>query len=165
MVKVEMKKLVAFYSLDGNTKFIAEKIAEKFSADILELKPEKEIPKIEPIKHLWGGKQVVLKETPRLKNYNLNLDDYQLLCVGTPVWAYNFSPPIRTFLKENKIENKKIILFCTYGQAKGRTFDNLRKKLKDNEIISEIEFKNVLENPEENIKKLEDFLQTIKEKI
>jgi len=156
-----MKRLVIFYSLDGNTKFIAENLAKELGADILELKPEKEIPKIEPIKHFWGGKQVVLKETPRLKKYNINLADYDTLIIGTPVWAYNFSSPIRTFLKENKIKNKKIILFCTNKGFKGKTFENLRNELKDNEIIAQTEFQNVLENPEENIKKLHDFLKKL----
>lgn len=157
-----MKKLIVFYSLDGNTKFIAENLAKEIGADLLELKLEKEIPQIEPIKHLWGGKQVVLKETPRLKKYDLNLEGCQLLCIGTPVWAYNFSPPIRTFLKENKIKNKKIIFFCTCGQTKGKTFNSLRDRLEGNEIIGEIEFKNVLENPEENIKKLKDFIKKLR---
>lgn len=159
-----MKKLVIFYSLEGNTKFIAEKMAQEMSADILELKPEKEIPGMEPIKHFWGGKQVVMRETPRLQKYDISLADYDTLIIGTPVWFYNFSPPIRTFLKENKIENKKIILFCTFESGRGRTFENLRKKLEGNEIIGEIEFQSVLENLEENLKKLQDFIKTIKEK-
>ena len=160
-----MKKLVVFYSLEGNTKFIAQNLAKEIGADILELKPEKEIPKIEPLKHFWGGKQVVMKETPKLKKYDINLADYDTLIIGTPVWSFNFSPPIRTFLKENKIKNKKIILFCTSEGSKGKTFENLKKELKGNEIIAQIEFQSVLENPEENIKKLEDFINSVKEKI
>ena len=159
-----MKKLVVFYSLDGNTKFIAEKIAEEISAEILELKPEKEIPKIEPFKHLWGGKQVINKETPKLREYHFNLSDYDILIIGTPVWSFNFSPPIRTFLKENKIKNKKIIIYCTSKGLKGETLENLKKELKGNEIIAEIEFRNVLKNQEENIKKLKDFITTLKER-
>jgi len=160
-----MKKSVVFYSLEGNTKFIAQNLAKEIGADILELKPEKEIPKIEPLKHFWGGKQVVMKETPKLKKYDINLADYDTLIIGTPVWSFNFSPPIRTFLKENKIKNKKIILFCTSEGSKGKTFENLKKELKGNEIIAQIEFQSVLENPEENIKKLEDFINSVKEKI
>jgi flavodoxin len=160
-----MKKLVVFYSLDGNTKFIAQNLAKKLGADILELKPEKEIPKVEPLKHFWGGKQVVMKETPKLQKYNLNLADYDTLIIGTPVWAFNFSPPIRTFLKENKIENKKIILFCTFQASPGKTFENLKKELSGNEIIAQIEFKSVLKNPKENFQKLEEFINKIKDKI
>lgn len=160
-----MKKLVVFYSLDGNTKFIAQNLAQKLGAEILELKPEKEIPKSEPLKHFLGGKQVLLKETPKLKKYDINLADYNIIIIGTPVWAYNFSAPIRTFLKENKIQNKKIILFCTNKGFLGKTFDNLKNELKDNEIIAQIEFQNVLAKKEENLKKLEDFINSIKEKI
>lgn len=39
-----MKNLVVFYSLEGNTKFIASQIAKKVNADILELKTKKEYP-------------------------------------------------------------------------------------------------------------------------
>ena len=160
-----MKKIVIFYSLNNNTKFIAEKIKEEINADILELKPEKEIPRTEPMRHFWGGKQVLMKETPPLKKYDINLDDYDTLIIGTPVWAFNFTPPVRTFLKENKIKNKKIILFCTFEAAKGKTFKNLRKELKDNDIVAEIEFRSVLKKQEENIKKLQDFIEKVIEKI
>ena len=40
-----MKKLVVFYSLEGNTKYIAQAIAEEIAADLLELKAVKEINK------------------------------------------------------------------------------------------------------------------------
>jgi len=160
-----MEKLVVFYSLEGNTKFIAQNLAQGIEADILELKPEKEIPKTEPLKHFWGGKQVVMRETPKLKKYDINLADYDILIIGTPVWSFNFSSPIRTFLKENKIKNKKIILFCTNEGMKGKTFENLKKELLGNEIIAEIEFQSVLKKPKENLKKLEDFIKEIKDKI
>ena len=160
-----MKKLVVFYSLDGNTKFIAQNLAQKLGADILELKPEKEIPKIEPLKHFWGGKQVVMKEPPKLQKYNLNLADYDTLIIGTPVWAFNFSPPVRALLKENKIENKKIILFCAFEATVGKTFENLKKELLGNKIIAQVEFKSVLAKPKENLEKLEEFIDSIKDKI
>lgn len=40
-----MRKLVVYYSLSGNTKFIAEAIAETVGADILELRTEGELVK------------------------------------------------------------------------------------------------------------------------
>lgn len=153
-----MKKLVIFYSLNNNTRFIAEKFAEETGADILELKPEKEIPRKEPMQHLAGGKQIAAKETPQLQKYDINLADYDTLIIGTPVWAFTFTPPVRTFLMENNIKNKKIILFCTYDLIKGMTFRNMRKKLEGNEIVAEIGFKNVLKKQEENTKKLQDFI-------
>jgi len=154
-----MKKLVIFYSLNNNTKFIAEKLAQGIGADILELKPEKEIPQKEPMQHLSGGKQAMAKETPRLQKYDINLADYDTLIIGTPVWAFTFTPPLRTFLRENQIKNKKIILFCTYDLLKGMTFNNLRKELEGNDIVAEIGFRSVLKKQEENLKKLQDFIK------
>lgn len=160
-----MKKLVIYYSLDGNTRFIAEKMAEKIDADILELKPEKEIPRIEPMKHFFGAKKVLLKRTSELKEYSLNLKDYDLSAIGTPVWAFTYTPAIRTFLSENDISDKKIILFCTSMIGPGKTFADFKKALENNEIIGEIGFKKVLKKPLENLEHLENFIDSIKDKI
>ncbi len=160
-----MKKLVVYYSLEGNTRFIAEKMAQGLGADVLELKPEKEIDSASSMRYLWGGGQVVMKEVPKLKQYKINLADYGLIAIGTPIWAFNFVPPIRTFLKENKIRGKKIILFCTHGGAKGKTFANLVAELAGNEILGEIDFYNVLRNKEKSEVKLEEFMRALKSKI
>lgn len=160
-----MKKLVVFYSLEGNTKFISEKMAQALGADMLELKPEKEINPGGFMKFFWGGKQVAMKETPKLKEYKINLADYDLIAIGTPIWAYNFTPPIRTFLKENKIFGKKIILFCAYDGNMGKAFANLSAELPGNEILGEIDFLNVLKKKEKNMAKLEEFVKTIENKI
>lgn len=153
-----MKKLVVYYSLDGNTRFIARKLAEKFQADLLELKPEKEIPKKEPFKHLWGGKQVIMSESPKLEDHGIQPDEYDLLLIGTPVWAFTFAPPIRSFLKEHQIKNKKVVVFCTHQGMPGRIFANFKKALKRNDVLAEIDFKNVLGDQEGNLRKLNDFV-------
>lgn len=49
-----MKNLVVFYSLEGNTKLIADTIVEKINADILELKPKKKYPNLGFKKYFWG---------------------------------------------------------------------------------------------------------------
>lgn len=160
-----MKKLIVYYSLEGNTKFIAEKMAHGLGADILELKPEKEIDPGSFMKYLWGGKQVTMKETPKLKEYEINLADYDLIALGTPIWAFNFTPPIRTFLKENKIQGKKIILFCTHDGNKGKTFENLSAELSGNEILGEVAFFNVLNNQEKSAAKLDEFIGSMRSKM
>ena len=58
-----MKRLVVFYSHSGNTKFVGETIAKEIKADVLEIKPEKEITR-GGMKFLWGGRQVVMKTKP-----------------------------------------------------------------------------------------------------
>jgi flavodoxin len=146
-----MKTLVVFYSLEGNTKFIAQKIAEATGADVLELKPKKETVKPHSLsKYFWGGKQVMMKQKPELVPFDYKPGEYDLLFIGTPVWAWNYSPPMGTFLSNVKLAGKKVALFCSDGGAMGKTFENMEKELTGNKIAGKINFKEPLKNnPEE----------------
>lgn len=88
-----MSTLIVYFSLDGNTKFIAEKIAETINADIIELKTNKKYPTEGFGKYFWGGKSVIFGEKPKLTNNNIDLNLYDAIIIGTPVWAGSFTPP------------------------------------------------------------------------
>jgi len=135
-----MKTLIVYYSLTGNVKFIAENMAKTIGADLLELKPKDKIDSKGFMKFLWGGKQVFMKETPALEVLNKNPDDYDVIIIGTPVWAWSYTPAFRSFFKENKIENKKIAFFCCHGGGKGHVFEKLKEALPNNQFIGEIDF-------------------------
>lgn len=141
-----MKKLIVFYSLDGNTRFIAQEIAKNIEGDILELKTVKAIPEKGIMKYFWGGKQIVMKEQPEFQPYNRNFNDYELIFLGTPVWAGTFVPAIKTFLSENDLSNKKIFLFASCGGSIDKTFINLKKELNGAKIIGELGLLNPLKN-------------------
>ena len=68
-----MKNLVVFYSLEGNTKFIASQIAKKVNADILELKTKKEYPNKGFKKYFWGGRSVLFNQKPELMEYDKDI--------------------------------------------------------------------------------------------
>lgn len=135
-----MKILVVYYSFEGNSKYIAELIKTYMNADILELKLVEELKSKGFLKYFWGGKQVLSNQKPKLQNIDKNLDDYDLIFIGTPVWAWSFSPALNTFFAENKITDKKIALFCCSGGGKGKTFEKMKAELKGNEIVGEMEF-------------------------
>jgi flavodoxin len=63
-----VKSAVIYYSLTGNTSLVAKMIAERIEADIIKLKPEKEIPSTGAGKYFMGGKSVMLNEKPKLIN-------------------------------------------------------------------------------------------------
>ena len=63
-----MKNLIIYFSLEGNTKFIAESIAEEIECDIMELIPSKKYSTGKIGKYFWGGKSVMFKEKPELIN-------------------------------------------------------------------------------------------------
>ena len=145
-----MKKLIIFYSLDGNTKFISENIAEEIGADILELKPVKEISRNSFTKLFAGGKQAMMKAEPDLQPYDIKWQDYDVIFIGTPVWAWTFAPALRTFFKDHAIKNKKIGLFCCHGGGPGKIFEKMEEKLEGNEIVGKIMFKDPLKHDKEN---------------
>jgi len=147
----EQKILVIFYSLTGNTKFIAETMAKEIGADLLELKPKNEIKARSFMKYFWGGKQVMMKEKPKLLPMDKNPNDYDLIFIGTPAWAWNYSPPLRSFFNQVKLRNKKIGLFCCHGGQIGKTLTKMKKELDGNVILGAMDFFEPLKNnPEKN---------------
>ncbi|MCE5222139.1 MAG: flavodoxin [Clostridium sp.] len=148
MEKDNLRILVVYYSFDGNTKLIAESIVEEIHGDILPLEVEKPIANNKK-KYLVGGKQVILKEKPMLIPYEFKAENYDVLFIGTPIWAWNYAPALRTFFAENSIKNKKIVLFSCNGGQNGKTFENMKKALPDNEFLGEIEFYEPLKSKKE----------------
>ena len=122
-----MKKLVVFYSYTGHTKMIAENIQQKLNCDILEIKP---------VKPYSTDYQTVVDEeqnnssvgkTPDIQKIDKNLNDYDEIIIGTPVWWYTIAPVIRTFLTQNDLSNKTIKPFATNAGWLGHTFQEIQK--------------------------------------
>lgn len=149
-----MKSLVLYYSLEGNTNFVAEAIANKLGADLRHIEPVKEYP-TNFIKYVKGGFQAFFKLNVRLKPLNININDYDKIYIGTPVWAGRVVPPVRSFLKVTQIKDKKIGLFCTYRESAGSVFKQLEDMLKGNKIIDYLEFEDPLKNKDKVTVKIE----------
>ena len=95
--------------MNGNTDYVAQKIAAIINADLLRIYPKEAFPDKGLKKFFWGGKSAVMGETPELEEYEFDSSKYDYIVFGTPVWASSFVPPIRTFIKDNKekLEGKK----------------------------------------------------------
>ncbi len=114
-----MKAAVIYYSFTGNTKKIAEKLKEKlslrFEVDFIPLEVVKEEKRF-----FFQAKQAFFKQKIRLKDVSFDLSPYRLICLGSPVWAFQPAPAIRSFLKKvSTFAGKKIILFFTFGSGLG----------------------------------------------
>ena len=158
------KILIVYYSLEGNTKIIAEKIASKLQADILQLKPMKDINPQGFSRYIWGGKQVITKKKPELEAFELNPEEYEMIIIGTPVWAGSFAPAVRSFIEAKIIDNKKVAIFCTHRGGLGKIFEHFKSRLEPyNDIIDMIDLKDVQNDTEENEEKIELFCKNIKD--
>jgi flavodoxin len=149
MTDNKSKILVVYYSLEGNTKMIANSVAEATGGSLLELIPTKDIKPKGFTKYLKGGKQVFTKDIPELMPINVKPEEFDILFIGTPVWAWTFSPAIRAFLLSAGLKGKKIALFSCNGGNNGKTFDNMKEMLAGNEFLGEIEFLDPLKNDKE----------------
>ncbi|WP_353894193.1 NAD(P)H-dependent oxidoreductase [Proteinivorax hydrogeniformans] len=136
------KTLILYYSLDGNCKFVADELANNLEGEVdtLRIEPKKDITGGKFKRYFWGGAQVFMKKEPEIKPINLDLDDYANIIIGTPVWAWTFSPPIRSFLNLYPLTDKKIALYSCHGGQLGKTINDMRNYLQNNTIVSEMDF-------------------------
>jgi flavodoxin len=106
--------LIVYYSLTGTTEKAVNTLLNFIKADTIRLIPEKEIKKEGFFKYMWGGGQVVMKQEPKLKPFKIDFDQYQHIIIGTPIWAWTFSPPVRSFLKTHTFKHKNIYYLYTH---------------------------------------------------
>ena len=144
------KTLVIYYSLEGNTEFAAKTIAETVNADLLKLEPAKPISSAGFSRFFWGGKQVLMKESPELLPLSKNPAAYDLIFLGTPVWASSYAPALRTFFSTTPLTGKRLALFCCYAGNPGKTLDAMKAALAGNAVIGEKGFHNPAKKPEQS---------------
>ncbi|WP_026748371.1 flavodoxin [Leptotrichia trevisanii] len=134
------KVLVAYFSATGTTKKVAEKLAKATGGNLFEIKPQVEYTS-EDLN--WNDKKsrssVEMNDEfsrPEIENVVENIDDYDTVLVGFPVWWYIPSRIIQTFIEKHNMSGKRIITFATSGGSgiKGST-DFLKKNYSDLNII------------------------------
>ncbi len=114
-----MRSVVIYYSYSGNTRKVAdvldEELKKKSEVEFIDLKAIDESDKFlkQASRAFWRKKAVI-------ENVNFDLSPYDLVCFGTPVWAFGPAPAINTYL--NKcigIDGKEVVLFTTFGSGAG----------------------------------------------
>lgn len=108
-----MKTLILFYSRTGTTRKVAEKLAPTIGADIEEIFDT--VDRSGVMGYLSAGRDASRKKLTTLKPLSHDLSDYDLIIVGTPIWAWTMSSPIMTLLTEQKGNIKQAAFFCTRG--------------------------------------------------
>ena len=143
-----MKTLIVYYSLEGNTRWAAERIAEKLDADTLRLVPKAAYPDKGFKKFLFGGKSAVMKETPELEPYVVDLAQYERIILATPVWAGTMAPPLRAFLQKEDLSGKRFALVASsMGGSPGRTFENIKALLGVTEDVPTLSLRDPKSHP------------------
>ena len=161
-----MKKIIVYYSMCGNTEYAAKKAAEKIGADTLRIVPVKAYPDKGAKKFLWGGKSAVFGDKPPLEPYDFKAEDYDLIVLATPVWASNITPPMRTFVVDNKAKmtgKKFAVITCYAGGGAEKAIEKLKKLLEIPSFEAELILTDPKDKPsEENEHRLSEFCEKLK---
>lgn len=159
-----MKTAIVYYSMSGNTERVAEEAAKALNADLVRLVPQKAYPDKGFKKFLWGGKSALMGDRPALEKYDFD-GGYDLVVIGSPVWAGTFAPPLRTFLADNKekLSSSRFAAFlCLGGKNAAKAFEKIKKELPASDLVA-TEFFSDEETDEEKTNKLKDFCKKLSE--
>ena len=146
------KILVSYFSASGVTRGVASKIASIIGGDLFEIEPACKYTN-EDLD--WTNQEsrssVEMnnpESRPEIKSKIDNIDDYDTVLIGFPVW-WDLAPTvINTFIEENNLENKKIYVFATSGGSSvNNSFNTLKSTYTNlNFVSARIFSSNVSEN-------------------
>ncbi len=108
-----MRALLVYYSRTGHTRKIAEEIARELQCDTEEIIDT--VNRSGPTGYLLCGRQATKKELTKIEPAKKDPSQYDIVIIGTPVWALTVSAPVRTYIVENKDKLKNVAFFCTLG--------------------------------------------------
>lgn len=96
-----MRTLVAYHSHSGHTRRAAQALAARIGADLAEIRPADgrfrgPIGLLRAVIAAWRARPAPIAPV------EARLEDYDLVVVGTPIWAGHISPPAREFLMASK---------------------------------------------------------------
>lgn len=106
-----MKTLVVYYSRTGNTRRVARRIANGLEADVEEIEDTEDRDGV--IGFLKGGKDSLFRNRTELGELTRMPVDYDLVLIGTPVWAGTACPAILTWLERFSKDLDDVAFFLT----------------------------------------------------
>lgn len=129
------RTLVLYYSQTGATQRVAEEIGKQLGADVVALELEQPYDGTFEQTIERCQKEKADGVLPTLKKLDLNMDEYDVVFLGFPVWFGTYATPIAALLKDQTFEGKKLVPFCTFGSGGlQECTEHLRKALPKAEV-------------------------------
>jgi flavodoxin len=107
----EMKTLIVYYTLSGNSRFVAETIAAELGADIEEVIDLKR--RQGKLAFLSNGRDAGQGKETEIAPVKKNPKEYDLVIIGGPIWNKSPTPAIRTYLDKTDLSGKKVGFFLS----------------------------------------------------
>lgn len=110
-----MKTLVVYYSRFGNTKKIAEEISSKLKCEIEEIVDSKN--RKGTLGWIISAIDAHSKKLTTIGEIIKDPAKYDLIVIGTPIWAALMAPAVRSYINKNKGKFKNVAFFCTCSSS------------------------------------------------
>ena len=121
------KAVIVYYSMDGNTRLIAEKVRSETGAPLARLRPR--VPYTGTDEEIIAQRQDEVNRgyRPELMPLEIQPEDYDTFVVGTPTWWYTMASPVLSFLSTVDWRGKTLIPFQTHAGWPGHCLEDMER--------------------------------------
>jgi flavodoxin len=158
-----VKSLVVYYTRTGTAKFVAETIAAELGSDIEEIVDLKK--RGGKLGYISAGRDSMSEKLTKIAPAKRVPADYDLIVIGTPIWAWRPTPAIRTYVKLNELSGKKVALFFTMDSNLKQAVEKTKALLPNVKFVGELALPKALENKEDTAKKIAQWCSAIKQQL
>ena len=123
-VMEDKKVLVAYFLYSGNTRAVAQSLAELTHGDLFEISPREDYSNV----YTQSNSEIRRRSRPELDAAVEDMGSYDIVFVGYPVWWHATPAPVNSFLESYDLTGKLVIPFCTSG---GSGLSNTLNEVKD----------------------------------
>lgn len=109
LAQPEVKILAAYFSYSGTIRNVAEDLSEKTGGDLFEITPQEGCSNV----YMESNSEIRNNERPALTDTVENMEEYDIVFAGYPVWWDEAPAMIASFLADNDFSGKTIVPFCT----------------------------------------------------
>lgn len=111
------KYLVMYYSQTGTTQQLAREFARLLEADTLRIEAAQPYDGTYDETIERCRQEMADNTLPALAAQEINLDGYDVIFLGYPIWFGTYALPIASLLQSTDFADKKIVPFCTFGSG------------------------------------------------
>lgn len=137
----DAKNLTVYFSVSGNTERLANAIHENAGGDIVRIEPVNPYPVDDY--HNKSFTDLAQQEKtdgarPEIKDIDINMDEYDTIFVGYPIWWGSMPMAVYTFFDKYDLSNKTIAPFNTHeGSGAGDTHGEI-VRLEPNATVTDV---------------------------
>lgn len=161
----EPKVLITYFSGSGTTKSLAQELATVTGADLFEIEGAQ--PYTAEDINLGNREARAFKEMadksfrPEVKAKPEKLNKYDVVFIGFPIWGDDAPNIIYSFIDENDLKGKTVIIFSTSGSSNlTNSFNKIKKQYPDLNLVEGTTLKR---NPTPEVR--QNVINTLKEAI